>query len=685
MSNDEDTVSKGTSLGGCTVQEKLSQRAGATRYRALRESGEECVITVYDEHCFPSALVRERSIRELRQLSSLESSKILGVLDVGKLDNGGIYEINACYSEHNLAKLSGPLEESEAFGVLRSIGEALLAAQNAGVIHRNLGPELVYLEEGASDGASVKVGGFGVAEPQGEGSFGPLATCAPEQAAGKVVDQRSMVYNLAALGHRLLTGEDLYQGSPAEVLKQHVEAEIPSGVNPRLSRGLQKDARRRPMMLKQFLDELTAKSAESSQSSAVEGQKPSTRGWTQFMDDEEVEGGSSSGGASASQSSGSASAKKPATRGWTMFMESSDAEAEPEQEGSEQAPAAQEKSPKTRGWTMFMDSPDEEEKKEEQEPQPEGVAKADKPKTRGWTMFMDDEPGSDPAAAKPAASSPTTQASPAKPQTVAPAAQQEQEVAAQAQAPAAVAKQDDSTGPSTRGWTMFMDAPPGSENAPDAPTLDNQHENHAAAAAVATHASEPSAPAARPSANGGGVEHEDKNPSKSTSSGAPVKSAVEASNRRVSMGMPKPAAPEESQSGAETSKKSGSSRTKTVVLGGSQAEAVAGPSVDAASEKSASSAPSAGASEAKVDPASDATLASAADIALDKAAARPLTDPTVSKASTSTSGVPSKNPIPESPAPQGNGEPSLVRVAIGAGLVGVVIAALALLVMFLLG
>lgn len=676
MSNDADTVSKGTSLGGCTVQEKLSERAGATRYRALRESGEECVITVYDEGCFPSALVRERSIRELRQLSSLESPKILGVLDVGKLENGGIYEVNASYSEHNLADLSGPLEESAAFAVLRSIGEALLAAQNAGVIHRNLGPELIYLQEGSDAGADLRVGGFGVAEPQGEGSFGPLATCAPEQAAGKVVDQRSMVYNLAALGHRLLTGKDLYEGSPAEVLKQHMEAEIPSGVHPRLSRGLQKDARRRPMMLKQFLDELTVKSAESSQSSAAEGQKPSTRGWTQFMDDDEVEGGSASGGSSASPSADSGSHKKPATRGWTMFMESSDAEAESETPGSEQTSAAQEKSPKTRGWTMFMDSPDEEEKKEEQTPEPAVVAKAEKPKTRGWTMFMDDEPGSAPSQT----GSSTPGQSPAKPQTVAPAAasdKQQQQVAASTQAPAEVGEQDGAEKPSTRGWTMFMDAPPGSENAPDAPTLDNQLDSNAAAsAAVATHASERSAPATRPSANGGGVEHEVKSPSKSTSSGAPVKSAVEASNRRVSMGMPKPASPEESPAESAGQSSSGS-KTKTVVLGGSQAEAVAGPSAEPSPAAATPSSPSAAAS--------DPALASAADIAHDNAAARPLTEPAVSKASTSTSSVLSKNPIPESPAPQGNGEPSLARVAVGAGLVGVVIAALALLVMFLLG
>lgn len=687
MSNDAAKVSKGTSLGGCTVQEQLSERAGATRYRAVYDEGERkgqsCCITVYDASCFPSALVRERSLRELRQLMTLEAPTLLPVREVGKLDDGGIFEINDLHEGSSLSSYDKPLSSDEAFSVLKSVGQALLAAQNAGVIHRNLGPDVIFYT-GDSPSAELCVGGFGVAEPQGEGSFGPLSTLAPEQVAGKVVDQRSMVYNLAALGHRLITGKDLYSGTAQEQLKKHLEGLIPSNVHERFQRALQKDARRRPMMLKQFLDELTSKAPAPAAEAAGGDQKPSTRGWTQFMEDDQVAGGSASGGskAPANPVSEPGAEVKPSTRGWTMFMESEDAEPEPEpaKAPAAAAPAASgDTQPKTRGWTMFMDGP-EGSQGDESEPEPKKeVAKAapaagDKPKTRGWTMFMEEDPVT---AATKTSSEP---AQPGAPSTVPDAVEPGAVAASTSNAPGNAADGGAATGgaPSTRGWTMFMDAPPGSGDGSGEGSGDKAQgaeSKQSPEPAVATGASaavakslqtQEKGPAQeRPAANGDGVhtpasqsasESASESSSRFTAPKPPKKSAVEASNRRVAVSMPKPGDSQSAKSDADAPTALDDKpvkRARTMVMGASKS-----------TSEGATPSAAPGSSVAEV------------SNPVEKAAQEPAA------ASASLS---NRNPIPESPAPVEKAEPSIARVAAGAGVAGIVLALIVLLLASIFG
>lgn len=507
MTNEPESLRSGTSIDGYTLGDQLFIRSGACTYNAVDPEGRELWFTVYAPTCFPSALVRERSLRELRQLMTVQSKQVLRVLNVGKLEDGGIYEVTERVAGTSLIHKSGKLDRKRVVTLLSDIGQALLAAQKVGVIHRNLGPESVL-----DTGDGVKVCSFAVAEPQGGSSFGPLSTMAPEQVAGKVVDQRSMVYNLAALGHRLLSGQDLYSGKPSEVLAAHLEAEVPPEVDAVLAKGLAKDPQRRPMMLKQFVDDLGALSPDAEDkgagregdaaSSTSQGAKPSTRGWTQFMEEEDMGDGPSKGEASSSAPSPSASqssASKPSTRGWTLFMEGDGAEPEKEEQSAE-APAEEEKielgagqssssgkKPSTRGWTMFMDAPEGASEEEGDQETPKSSSKAEpkaeevntevrplpkigsdassasssasKPKTRGWTMFME----GDGEEAKPSASPAASSASASKDK--APAASEANtstkvSPGSGAKAPSAGASTSKNLRPAkTRGWTMFMDQP----------------------------------------------------------------------------------------------------------------------------------------------------------------------------------------------------------------------------------
>ncbi|MCA9712391.1 MAG: hypothetical protein KDK70_41530, partial [Myxococcales bacterium] len=495
----------------------------------------------------------ERSLRELRQLQSLQSERVAPVVACGKLPDGGLYEVNPPLPSQRLDELitHGPLAAPEAAALIDQVGQALLEAQKVGVTHRNLGPRVVH-----AGAQGVMVTGFAVGEPHDERSFGPLDTIAPEQVEGKVVDQRTLIYNLAALMHMLLHGAPLFGGDPAEQLRAHLHDEPPAEVHARLRRALGKDPRMRPMMLKQFLSELRAigggvarapvapsaggPTAPPVPGEPVSGSAPSSRGWTMFMKEDGSPADASpakappvAGGTAAAPKtrgwtmftaaadvteaeSKPADAPKPSTRGWTMFMqEESGGAASPGEAAAEAGPPEAGPGgakPKTRGWTMFMEAegeaPAQAETPVQAEAPPASSAEleppsvgggAPKPKTRGWTMFMQSDESEEAKAAQSAA--PAVAPSAAKAPAVAPSvAPPVAPPAAPAFAPPtapSVGSSAASTPAKSRGWTVFMqgaaDAKADADAAAEAP-VEEPMEADAAEEAGAFEAAEAAVP-----------------------------------------------------------------------------------------------------------------------------------------------------------------------------------------------
>ncbi len=280
--------------------------------------------------------------------------------------------------------------------------------------------------------------------------------------------------------HWMLSGEPLFTGAPSDILAAH-ENRLPSeSIDAKLRRALGKDPRMRPMMLKQFLQDIAQMGGVeppklaarvSAPMIGVGGPKappiaapkppdaavsrPSSRGWTMFMKAQDDE-------AEAKPAEPAPPPSKPSTRGWTMFMKAQDDDAAPAETPSPAAEpaaspaqpqpaepeAAPEGAPSTRGWTMFM-KPDEAggdganagadpgEDADASPPADEGT-----PSTRGWTMFTKDEeaPDEDEAARGDADDGGAAAAQPVPPET----------------------------SPSTRGWTMFTKDEEGDEGSDEA-------------------------------------------------------------------------------------------------------------------------------------------------------------------------------------------------------------------------
>jgi serine/threonine-protein kinase len=102
----------------------------------------------------------------------------------------------------------GPVSPDRASEIARAVAEALAAAHDRGVIHRDVKPANVLI----TPTGWVKVLDFGIARVSGgaaadvRAGFGTAEYVSPEQAAGGAADERSDIYALGIMAYEMLTG-----------------------------------------------------------------------------------------------------------------------------------------------------------------------------------------------------------------------------------------------------------------------------------------------------------------------------------------------------------------------------------------------------------------------------------------------------------------------------------------------
>jgi serine/threonine-protein kinase len=182
-----------------------------------------------------------RFFQEAKVTATIRHDHVVDVVDFGEITSKDIPSLGAATQpyfvmEHlegeSLAELlmrEGPLDAARAAPIFRQVAEALAAAHDKGVVHRDLKPDNVFLLAGPG-APRVKVLDFGVARVLGAAKltnagtvFGTPYYMSPEQAAGDPVDVRSDQYALGVVMYEALSGRvpfdaDDYMG----VLTKHV-------------------------------------------------------------------------------------------------------------------------------------------------------------------------------------------------------------------------------------------------------------------------------------------------------------------------------------------------------------------------------------------------------------------------------------------------------------------------------
>ncbi len=206
----------------------------AGRYRVGRRLGSGGFGTVYAAHderldrivalkLIPAqGAPPERSEREALAAARLHHPGIVAVYDAGD-DGEGRYLVSELVRGRTLDELErdGTLSDRDVLRVGLALAEALGHAHERGVIHRDVKPQNVIVPDEAH--VAAKLTDFGVAHLAGDEPLtrtgdvvGTLAYMAPEQAAGRRVDERADLYALALVLYEALAGANPVRGpSPA--------------------------------------------------------------------------------------------------------------------------------------------------------------------------------------------------------------------------------------------------------------------------------------------------------------------------------------------------------------------------------------------------------------------------------------------------------------------------------------
>ena len=152
--------------------------------------------------------------REGEAAARVHHPTVVTLHDVGQWE-GGTYLVYELLEGETLADRleRGPLSRKEARRVLRSVAVGLAQMHAAGVVHRDLKPDNVFIE---SDG-NVKILDLGLAQVAGAVGIraGSPPYVAPEQWRGEATDARADVYAWGVLARRLLTGRPSEDGTDA--------------------------------------------------------------------------------------------------------------------------------------------------------------------------------------------------------------------------------------------------------------------------------------------------------------------------------------------------------------------------------------------------------------------------------------------------------------------------------------
>jgi serine/threonine-protein kinase len=203
--------------------------------------GREVAVKVLHHHFAEDQEFVERFKREASSAAALSHPNIVGIFDRGEW-NGTYYiamEYVAGRSLKAIVRENGPLDPALAIDTVIQILRAARFAHRRGVIHRDLKPHNVILEEEGR----ARVTDFGIARAGASdmtltGSImGTAQYLSPEQAQGYAVSAASDIYSVGVILYELLTGVVPFEGETAVAIAFKQVSAVPrppSELNPSL-------------------------------------------------------------------------------------------------------------------------------------------------------------------------------------------------------------------------------------------------------------------------------------------------------------------------------------------------------------------------------------------------------------------------------------------------------------------
>jgi hypothetical protein len=271
----EEDLRAGTMIGEYRVEGKLGEGGMASVFSATHPLiGKKVAIKVISRRLCADLHAVERFINEARTVNQIGHPNLVDIFAFGVLPDGRAYLVMEWLQGDTLADrlAQGRMVPSRALEVLIQIVDALEAAHEKGVVHRDLKPHNIFVTERSGVGGKtrVKLLDFGIAKladsdpsvPKTRSgvAMGTAGYMSPEQARGKNVDHRTDIYALGCLTYEMLLGRLPFVADTAiDILAMHLAAApppprtlwagIPAGLEKIMLQMLSKEPDGRPSLM----------------------------------------------------------------------------------------------------------------------------------------------------------------------------------------------------------------------------------------------------------------------------------------------------------------------------------------------------------------------------------------------------------------------------------------------------
>jgi serine/threonine protein kinase/Flp pilus assembly protein TadD len=213
-------------------------------YKALdKEINEEVAIKLLKPEIASDETTVERFRNELKFARKIAHKNVCKMYHLGKDQETPYITMEYVQGEDlkSLIKSKGKFGKQEALSIANQVCEGLIEAHRLGVVHRDLKPQNIMIDESGD----VKIMDFGIArsvEAPGVTQTGVMIGTpdyiSPEQAEGEEADNRSDIYALGVILYEMVTGRVPFKGDTAlEVALKHKSKEPaePKELDPNVS------------------------------------------------------------------------------------------------------------------------------------------------------------------------------------------------------------------------------------------------------------------------------------------------------------------------------------------------------------------------------------------------------------------------------------------------------------------
>ena len=284
MSLQQPSLEAGTEVSRYRVEELVARGGMGLVYRARDvRLDRQVALKVLSPELSGDERFRERFVRESRLTAAVDHPHVIPVYEADEW-NGLLYlamRFVRGVDLHTVLATTGRLDVETAVPLLVQAGDALDAAHEIGLVHRDVKPGNFMLAGAQAGrvppGAHVYLTDFGLTKRATSvsgltrtGQFlGSLHYVAPEQIRGEEVDARTDVYALACVAFELFAGQPPFrQDQDAALLWAHMSIppprltddrpDLPDELDDVLAAGLAKDAGERPETCGEFVRSVRA-------------------------------------------------------------------------------------------------------------------------------------------------------------------------------------------------------------------------------------------------------------------------------------------------------------------------------------------------------------------------------------------------------------------------------------------